>query len=243
MVTSKSALVVDDSRITRGLLVQILGLLGYGDVAQAPDGAEALALLATRSFDLVLTDWRMPRLDGENLIERASADARLREIPFVVISSVSDDEAVARLLRAGARHFIRKPFERSSVARVVGEVERVERLRREARPTLDGTIGGVSVVELVQLLQLTRRTGVLSIAPSGARLDFAAGEIAAARIGSRSGEGALPAILGIGTGSFRFDPAAARGPVTIERSTTALLVEALREADEQERASAPGSLS
>lgn len=243
------ALVVDDSRITRRLLTQLLVECGYREVVPAGDGLEAMRLLAEGApFDLVVTDWRMPRMDGLAFLRQARREPSGRDVPFVVISSVSDDAAVAELFAEGARNFIRKPFEPGAVRRVLGEVARVERLKREATaPALSGTLAGTGVVELTQFMALTRRSGVLHLGdldgqPQG-RLDFEDGALIAARSGPLRGEAAFFALAGLAEGSFRLDPAAALAPRDVERPTTAVLFEALRRHDEQARAAAAAGRS
>lgn len=236
------ALVVDDSRITRRLLAQLLGECGYAEVVAAGDGLEALRLLQEGApFDLVVTDWRMPRMDGLELLRRARRDDAGRDVPFVVISSVSDDEAVAELFAEGARNFIRKPFDPAAVRRALGEVARVERLKREATaPALSGTLAGAGVVELTQFMALTHRSGVVHLGAEG-RLDFEAGVLVGARSGPLRGEEAFFALASLRDGAFRLDPDAPRAPRTIDRATTTVLFEALRRSDEQARAAAaPG---
>jgi two-component system, chemotaxis family, chemotaxis protein CheY len=230
------ALVVDDSKITRRLVSQLLAESGFHDVVQAGDGVEALRLLGeSERFDLLVTDWRMPRLDGLGLLEAVQRDPGLRGVPVVVISSMSDDEAVARLFAAGARHFVRKPFEPSAVRRTLAEVARVERMRAADRPALSGSLRGTSVVELVQWLSLTNRTGALHIDSDG-RIDVAAGQVVGARAGGAAGEAAFLLLAERRDGAFRFDPDASPQPRSVERPTSALLFEALRRCDERARA-------
>jgi CheY-like chemotaxis protein len=236
------ALVVDDSKITRRLLAQILTESGYAQVVSAPDGAEGLEelLAASRAgtpFDVVVTDWRMPRMDGLAFLRAARAEPAGRDVPFVVISSVSDDEAVTALFAEGARNFIRKPFDPTAVRRALGEVARVERLKRESTsPVLAGTLAGAGVVELTQFMQLTQRTGSIQLEPDG-RLDFDAGRLVAARAGGRRGEEAFFALVERATGTFRLEPTVTHAR-EIERPTTTLLFEALRRADERARPAA-----
>lgn len=233
------ALVVDDSRITRRLLAQLLGESGYDQVVTAGDGLEALRLLQEGApFDLVVTDWRMPRMDGLTFLRSARREPSGRDVAFVVISSVSDDAAVAELFAEGARNFIRKPFEPAAVRRALGEVARVERLKREATaPALSGSLAGAGVVELTQFMALTRRGGALLLGDDG-RLDFEGGALVAASSGPLRGEEAFFVLAGLTEGVFRLDPDAPRAPRNIDRPTTTVLFEALRRHDEQARATA-----
>jgi two-component system chemotaxis response regulator CheY len=78
-------LVVDDSRVARAVLRKVLGEIGYSIVNEAFDGAEALQKLRDSDFDLVITDWSMPRMDGIALV-RAIAKAPDLDVPVVMVS-------------------------------------------------------------------------------------------------------------------------------------------------------------
>ena len=84
-------LVVDDEEIARRNLSHVLSREGY-DVDCAQDGAAALALLAEKEYQLVLTDLRMPGIDGFEMIRRLRADPQLQELDIVVVSGLADDE-------------------------------------------------------------------------------------------------------------------------------------------------------
>jgi two-component system chemotaxis response regulator CheY len=110
-------LVVDDEPAVRFVLRVILELDDY-EVVEAGEGAEALARLAERPADLILTDFMMPVMDGGELIDRIRADADLADIPILMISASS-----AARERANADAFLEKPFEpdeiRSEAARMM----------------------------------------------------------------------------------------------------------------------------
>lgn len=102
-----AVLVVEDEPGIRHALELLLGLEGY-EVVATVDGVHALEALQSRPFDLIVTDRMMPRMDGDALLRRVRADARLRGIPAVLVSAVPrsavDDTALADA-------FIGKPFE------------------------------------------------------------------------------------------------------------------------------------
>ncbi|PSH59232.1 adenylate/guanylate cyclase domain-containing response regulator [Phyllobacterium brassicacearum] len=83
---------------------------GYGRVACASNGREALELLATRPFDLVLLDITMPEMDGYQVLAHLKADTTLRNIPVVMISAVDEIDSVARCIALGAEDYLAKPF-------------------------------------------------------------------------------------------------------------------------------------
>ena len=122
-------LVVDDSEENRYTLTERLRREGYVNLATACDGGEALARLATQPFDLVLLDVVMPVLDGIGLLAQLKADERLRHIPVMMISAVSDLDRVARCIELGAEDYLPKPFNKVILrARIGSSLER-KRLR------------------------------------------------------------------------------------------------------------------
>ena len=103
-------LVVDDNEDNRFTLTERLKREGYGNVVCASNGREALELLATRPFDLVLLDITMPEMDGYQVLHEVKADTTLRNIPIVMISAVDEIESVARCIGLGAEDYLAKPF-------------------------------------------------------------------------------------------------------------------------------------
>lgn len=112
-------LVADDSITTRTLLRSVLEAGGYL-VHTAADGDEALTLLRSEKVDLVVSDVRMPRLDGLGLISRMRADQRTRTVPVVLFSSLDSEEETRRGEAAGAAAYLSKSaFERGQLFEVV----------------------------------------------------------------------------------------------------------------------------
>ena len=119
-----AVLVVDDVPENRDLLVRRLQRLGINEIEQAANGLEALAAIERRNFDLVLLDIAMPELDGFGVLERLKANGRVNDLPIVVISALSEIEAVVRCIELGAEDFIFKPFNPTLRARVMATLER-----------------------------------------------------------------------------------------------------------------------
>jgi two-component system chemotaxis sensor kinase CheA len=117
-------LVVDDTMTVRELQRSILERAGFG-VSTAADGQEALARLAERPVDLVLTDIEMPRMDGLELTAAIRRHPRLRSLPVIVITSRGSDEDRRRGLEAGAdAYIVKQAFDEgqllAAVERVMG---------------------------------------------------------------------------------------------------------------------------
>jgi len=111
------ALVVDDSRVMRMLLSQMLKELGFEEVSQAKDGKEALAHLASHpDTQLALVDWYMPEMNGIELVEAVRADGSLNDVRLVMVTTESETEQIARALTLGANEYVIKPFTRDAMA-------------------------------------------------------------------------------------------------------------------------------
>lgn len=101
-------LLVDDEPNLRELLADELGVLGYG-VLEADSGARALAALERGPVDLVISDIRMPGMNGIELCRRIKADARFALLPVILLSGLSDLDSRVAGLRAGADDLFGKP--------------------------------------------------------------------------------------------------------------------------------------
>jgi two-component system, NtrC family, response regulator AtoC len=130
-------LVVDDEEDLRQLLSETLAREGYA-VAAAKDGEEALALFAERSFDVVLCDERMPRLDGWGLLE---ALCKRDPAPIVILmSAYGDRESATAAIKRGAYDYVAKPFAMEDLLLTLSKAEERERVRRNEAPPKEGPL-------------------------------------------------------------------------------------------------------
>ena len=127
---SSRILVVDDEDKMRRILE--LALMGMGhEVVQAADGQEALDRLTEGDFDLVLTDLRMPRLDGLGLLQ--ALRARDENMPVIVLTAHGTVETAVEAMKLGAVDYIIRPFEMSTVELAVSRALAMEQVQRENR--------------------------------------------------------------------------------------------------------------
>ena len=111
----KTCLVVDDSRVIRKVARRILEDLGF-EVAEAGDGAEALAWCRSAIPHAILLDWNMPSMNGMEFLRRLRSEPG-GEAPRVIFCSVENDlERIRLALDEGADEFIMKPFDGDIVA-------------------------------------------------------------------------------------------------------------------------------
>lgn len=125
-VPSAALLLVEPDRLARDLAVLALAGAGAGyQVVSAGDGVEALALIQTRRFDLLLVNLLLPRLNGFDVIRQARRVLG-PEVPILVVTALSLRELVEQAIAAGANDFIVKPFDPQLLtAKVQGALARV----------------------------------------------------------------------------------------------------------------------
>lgn len=128
MEGSLHALVVDDENNIRSVIRKMLYQMGrFESVMDAADGEEAWGKLRTEHFDLVITDIKMPRLDGVGLLRRCKTDADFKDIPFLIITGEATSSWVAIAGELGAYDYLIKPFSYNVLrSRVEGILERLK---------------------------------------------------------------------------------------------------------------------
>lgn len=103
-------LVVDDFSTMRRIVRNLLKELGYTQVEEAEDGADALNRLRGADFDFVVSDWNMPNMTGLQLLQAIRADASLKSLPVLMITAEARKENIIEAAQAGANGYIVKPF-------------------------------------------------------------------------------------------------------------------------------------
>jgi two-component system chemotaxis response regulator CheY len=109
-------LVVDDCKTTRKLLGIYLKANGY-DVVFAENGLDAMEKLGTEDINLVMTDLNMPYMDGIELTKNLRAEASLKHIPVLIVTTEADEEERARAFEAGASGYLVKPVTAEAVSK------------------------------------------------------------------------------------------------------------------------------
>ncbi len=103
-------LVVDDYQTMLRILKNLLKQLGFNNVEQASDGAEALSLLNASKFDFVISDWNMEPMTGIELLKEVRGNDALKHIPFIMVTAESKTDNVVAAQQAGVSNYIVKPF-------------------------------------------------------------------------------------------------------------------------------------
>jgi two-component system chemotaxis response regulator CheY len=101
-------LVVDDSATMRRIIVNSLQRIGFDDVVEAYDGADALDKVG--SVDFVITDWNMPRLSGADFTRAVRSNEHTSALPIIMVTARSVREDILAAMEAGVDSYIVKPF-------------------------------------------------------------------------------------------------------------------------------------
>lgn len=118
---SKTILTVDDSGSLRQMVVFSLKASGY-QVVEAVDGVDGLEKAKHQTFDLVLTDQNMPRMDGLTLIRSLRTMPGYSKVPILMLTTESSDEMKLKGRSAGANGWLVKPFDPQKLTAVVKKV-------------------------------------------------------------------------------------------------------------------------
>jgi two-component system chemotaxis response regulator CheY len=107
---SLSCLVVDDQQTIRSLVRSGLQNLGFTSISEAPDGEEGLRAMLGKPYQLVISDYNMPKLDGLGLLRAIRAHPPIQKTAFIMLTGRADKELVSRAVQFGVNNYLVKPF-------------------------------------------------------------------------------------------------------------------------------------
>ncbi|MDP4114976.1 MAG: response regulator [Bacteroidota bacterium] len=110
----KVILIADDSATIRKFVSVALKLKGF-DIISVSDGMEALEKLPTENINLIITDLNMPNMDGFELIKSIRSSSDFKEIPIIILSSLSKNEEIEMGIKCGANAYLVKPFDQKRI--------------------------------------------------------------------------------------------------------------------------------
>jgi two-component system chemotaxis response regulator CheY len=115
-------LIVDDYKTMLRIIRNLLKQLGFDNVEEATDGSAALAKLRDKSYGLVISDWNMEPMTGIQLLREVRADAKLKSLPFIMVTAESKSENVIVAKEAGVSNYIVKPFNAATLKQKLASV-------------------------------------------------------------------------------------------------------------------------
>lgn len=112
-------LIVDDSSMARRHVIRVLNSMGIEDIIEAADGIDAIPILDSNLFDLVITDYNMPEMDGEALVSHIRTKSMQASVPVLMVTSEEDEVRLAAARKSGVSALSDKPFEPDNIRRLI----------------------------------------------------------------------------------------------------------------------------
>ncbi len=235
----KVLLVDDDPDLLEVYRETIAALPSQPEIETATSGARALAMLDKDNYRLIVSDLKMPKMDGLQLL--SVVRRKYPELRTVVLTSVVDEQFRSRVYALGVDLYWHKPGSEQEMTQFLECMESL--LGRECEAGFRG-VQSKSLVDLVQLECISQSSALLRITngPLTGRIWINTGEVVDAETEELRGEDAFRKILHWKAGNFEFLPAEPHRPRTIFKSYNALLLETAQAIDEINNAHANGGL-
>src|ERR1700674_624376 len=239
MANNVKLLLVDDNPMVLGMLQQALGSLA--EVTAANEAADALLKAVDEPPDLLVCDYRMPGMDGRQLVERLKSRPATANFPTVLMASKAD---IAEKLspQDAADDYLEKPFFlKDATRRIKRMIDRIALEKMAKTAPSDGVVRGnlsqMNVIDLMQSLEMGRKSCQLTMTKDGEKCEvfFAEGQVKHATYGALVGDEAVFKVLRWTGGNFELNFEGKTDQETTKLNTQGLLMEGLRQLDESQR--------
>src|SRR3984893_11478471 len=232
-------LLVDDNPMVLGMLHQ--ALTPFADVVAAGDAADALLKAVDDPPELVVCDYRMPGMDGRQLVEKLKSRPATSNFSAILLATRSDiDERLSP--QDAADDYIAKPFFlKEATRRIKRTVDRIALEKMAKTAPSDGVVRGnlaqMNVIDLMQSLEMGRKSCQLKLNNAGEKCEvfFVEGQVKHATYGSLLGDEAVFKVLRWTGGNFELNFVEKTSAPNTERNTHGLMREGLRLLDESQR--------
>ena len=239
MANNVRLLVVDDNPMILGLLQQALTPLA--EVSTSTDTADALLKAVDEPPDLLICDYRMPGMDGRQLVERLKSRPATANFATMLMANRAD---IAERLspQDAADDYLEKPFFlKDATRRIKRLIDRIALEKMAKTAPSDGVVRGnlsqMNVIDLMQSLEMGRKSCQLKLNNAGEKCEvfFAEGQVKHATYGSLVGDEAVFKVLRWTGGNFELNFESKTDKCTTQLNTQGLLMEGLRLLDESQR--------
>jgi CheY-like chemotaxis protein len=239
MANNVKVLLVDDNPMVLGLLRGALAPLAI--VSTATDAADAILKAVDDPPDLLVSDYRMPGMDGRQLVEKLKSRPKTAGIAVILLATKADiSEKLG--MHEPIEDFVEKPFFlKDATQRIKRVIDKIA-LEKMAKTTasdgvLRGNLSQMNVIDLVQSLEMGRKSCALLLTNESdkCQLYFSEGQVTHAAYGSLTGDAAVFKVLRWTGGNFEVDFDGKTKQQTTTLNTQGLLMEGLRMLDESKR--------
>jgi len=239
MADNVKLLLVDDNPMVLAMLQQ--ALTPFGKIMTASDAADALLKAVDEPPDLLVCDYRMPGMDGRQLVEKLKSRPATANFSTVLMASKADiSERLSP--QDAADDYLEKPFYlKDATRRIKRMIDRIALEKMAKTAPSDGVVRGnlsqMNVIDLMQSLEMGRKSCQLSLSNEGDNCEvfFVQGQVKHATYGSLVGDEAVFKVLRWTGGNFQLDFEGKTDKETTQLNTQGLLMEGLRLLDESSR--------
>lgn len=109
-MTDKKIMFVEDSPTMRRIIANSLSRIGVSEVMEAENGVDALDKMEGKDFDMIITDWNMPEMNGQELVENLRGQDKYKDTPIVMVTTRGMQDDVMNAIKSGVNGYIVKPF-------------------------------------------------------------------------------------------------------------------------------------
>jgi CheY-like chemotaxis protein len=240
MQTDVKVLLVDDNPMILSMLNEALSPLAK--ITTAADGADALLKAVEEVPDLLVTDYRMPGMDGRQLVDKLRGRKKTAQVAVILLATKSDISEKLAVQEHLADDFVEKPFFlREATQRIKRVIDKLALEKISSSSSSDGIVRGslaqMNVIDLVQSLEMGRKNCLLTLTKGGEKCEmyFTDGQVPHAAYGSLSGDAAVFKVLQWTGGNFQINFDAKTKEQSTTLNTQGLLMEGLRLLDESRR--------
>jgi len=237
-VAKQSLLLVDGDVKSLRVLEVSLKKAGF-NVTTAVNGIDALEKVETSHPDLVISDIRMPEMDGFEFCRLLKQAPAWADIPFIFLTSEKSVEDKIRGLELGVEDYLTKPiYLKEILTRVRILLQKKERAslqeKKDTKTKFAGQLSDMAVVDLIQTIEISRKSGVIHFTSGSRRgaIFFRNGKVIDAECGSLQGADAVYRLLIWVDGQFEVEFKNVRRKDVIDLSSQGLLMEGMRRVDE-----------
>lgn len=115
-------LIVDDFATMRKIVRNILKQIGFTNIVEADDGANALSIIKQEKIDFVVTDWNMPNMTGLELLKNIRSTEKAKDVPVLMVTAEGLAENVVDAVKAGVDNYVVKPFTAETVQEKIEQI-------------------------------------------------------------------------------------------------------------------------
>ena len=118
----KKVIFVEDSPTMRRIIKNSLNKIGIADVTEAENGVDALDKMGDTNWDMVITDWNMPEMNGEELVKELRGKDQYKDTPILMITTRGMQDDVMTAIKMGVNGYVVKPFTPEILKKKIGEI-------------------------------------------------------------------------------------------------------------------------